>query len=112
MLDGLSPTGFVLVNSARTWAQLGLTDLVDRLPPSHAVLVPASALALTHIGRAVPNAALLGGFAALSRPHVPRLGGRGDRGPLPVGRRGGQRLGAARAAFEHVLTAIGEVAHA
>ena len=65
VLEGLSPTGFVLVNSARTWAQLGLTDLVDRLPPSHAVLVPASALALTHIGRTVPNAALLGGFAAL-----------------------------------------------
>jgi pyruvate ferredoxin oxidoreductase gamma subunit len=45
---------------------LGLTDLVGGLPDGHAWIVPATALALTHVHRPVPNAALLGGFAALT----------------------------------------------
>lgn len=63
---GLKPDGYVLVNSAKTWAELGLTDLVQRLPAGHARLVPATQLALEHVGRPVPNAALLGGFAAMT----------------------------------------------
>jgi pyruvate ferredoxin oxidoreductase gamma subunit len=65
VLVGLAAAGFVLVNSTRTWTDLGMTDLVERLPAGHAVLVPASSLALAHVGRALPNAALVGGFAAL-----------------------------------------------
>ena len=111
VLEGLSPTGFVLVNSARTWAHLGLTDLVDRLPPSHAVLVPASALALTHVGRAVPNAALLGGFAALCG--LMSLGSvvAAIEARFPSAVAAGN-IRAARAAFEYARTAIEEVAHA
>jgi pyruvate ferredoxin oxidoreductase gamma subunit len=63
---GLRPDGYVLVNSTRTWAELGLTDLVRSLPAGHARIVPATALALEHVHRPVPNAALLGGFAALT----------------------------------------------
>jgi pyruvate ferredoxin oxidoreductase gamma subunit len=36
------------------------------LPAGHARVVPATDLALKHIGRPVPNAALLGAFAALT----------------------------------------------
>jgi pyruvate ferredoxin oxidoreductase gamma subunit len=63
---GLRPDGYVLLNSVRTWAELGLTDLVDRLPAGHARLIPATGIALAHVGRPLPNAALLGGFAALT----------------------------------------------
>ena len=37
-----------------------------KLSPGHAVTVPATELALKHVGRPVPNAALLGAFAALT----------------------------------------------
>jgi pyruvate ferredoxin oxidoreductase gamma subunit len=63
---GLREGGYVLLNSARGWAELGLSDLVSRLRPGHARIVPATALALEHVHRPVPNAALLGGFAALT----------------------------------------------
>ena len=66
VFGGLRPDGYALVNSTRTWAELGLTDLVRGLPAGHARIVPATALALAHVHRPVPNAALLGGFAALT----------------------------------------------
>jgi pyruvate ferredoxin oxidoreductase gamma subunit len=66
VLAGLKPTGYLLVNSSRSWAELGLDAVVAGLPAGHAVAVPATALARTHVGRPVPNAALLGAFAALT----------------------------------------------
>jgi pyruvate ferredoxin oxidoreductase gamma subunit len=66
VFGGLSPAGYVLVNSTRSWSDLGLAEFVDGLPRGRAAVVAASSLALTHIGRKVPNAALVGGFAALS----------------------------------------------
>lgn len=66
VFGGLRPNGYILVNSTRSWAALGLTDLVRGLPDGHARIVPASALALAYVHRPVPNAALLGGFAALT----------------------------------------------
>jgi pyruvate ferredoxin oxidoreductase gamma subunit len=66
VLAGLRPDGYLLVNSARSWAELGLDEVVAGLPAGHAVAVPATALARTHVGRPLPNAALLGAFAALT----------------------------------------------
>ena len=66
LLAGLRPDGYVLLNSTRDWAAVGLGDVSDRLPPGHARMVAATDLALAHVGRPVPNAALLGGFAALT----------------------------------------------
>ena len=63
---GLGEKGFVLVNTSRTFEELGLGDLVKRLRPHHLVAVPASDLAREHLGRPLPNAALLGAFAALT----------------------------------------------
>jgi pyruvate ferredoxin oxidoreductase gamma subunit len=45
---------------------LQLEEATARLPLGHARAVPATELALKHIGRPVPNAALLGAFAALT----------------------------------------------
>lgn len=63
VFSGLDQGGFVLINSTRSVAELNLDRVVlaDRM-----VTVPASQLALRHVGRPVPNAALLGGFAALT----------------------------------------------
>ncbi|MEL6435396.1 MAG: 2-oxoacid:acceptor oxidoreductase family protein [Pseudomonadota bacterium] len=55
----------VTVNSTKTWNELGITDQVSHLPDGHVVGINASALAKEHVGRPVPNAALLGGFAAV-----------------------------------------------
>ena len=63
---GLRPGGYLLVNTNRTFEELHIQDIAARLPKGHAVIVPATELALKHVGRAVPNAALLGAFAALS----------------------------------------------
>jgi len=61
---GLAPQGFVLINTGKTIEQLGLQDLLKKT--GRVATVPATEIALKHVGRAVPNAALLGGFAALS----------------------------------------------
>ena len=66
VLAGLRPEGYLLVNSSKSFAELGLDDVAARLPDGHAALVPATALAQEHVGRPVPNAGLLGGFAAMS----------------------------------------------
>jgi pyruvate ferredoxin oxidoreductase gamma subunit len=48
-------------------ADLDLSGVAGRLPAGHARIVPASELALKHVGRPLPNAALLGAFAALTQ---------------------------------------------
>jgi len=61
---GVRPGAFILINTTRTFAELGLAELEPRF---RTCTVPATELALKHVGRPVPNAALLGAFAALSR---------------------------------------------
>jgi len=63
---GLAPDGYVLLNTARPLDTLGIGDLVARLPEGHVRAVPATDLARQYIGRPIPNAALLGAFAALT----------------------------------------------
>jgi pyruvate ferredoxin oxidoreductase gamma subunit len=60
---GLAPGGAILINTSRSFEQLGLKELIHRF---RTCTVPASELALKHVGRPLPNAALLGGFCALS----------------------------------------------
>ena len=65
VFQGLKPGGWLLVNTNKDLAELGIGSVVARLPPGHAVRVPASEIAMRRIGRPLPNAALLGAFAAL-----------------------------------------------
>jgi len=65
LFRGLAPSGFILINSSRSFHELGLQDFVSGFPADHLCTVPASDLALEHVGRSVPNAPLLGGFAAI-----------------------------------------------
>jgi pyruvate ferredoxin oxidoreductase gamma subunit len=66
VFQGLKPTGWVLVNSAKTLAELGLADALAKMPAGHVHVVPATELAVRHVGRPVPNAALLGAFAGVT----------------------------------------------
>ena len=66
LFSGLSPAGFILINSTRSFEELGISEFVGKFPPGHVRTVAASELALKHVGRPLPNAALLGGFAAIT----------------------------------------------
>ncbi|HEY7206783.1 MAG TPA: 2-oxoacid:acceptor oxidoreductase family protein [Gaiellaceae bacterium] len=66
LFGGLGPDGFVLLNTTRRPSELGLEEIVGRLRSGRFVTVPATDLARTHLGRPLPNAALLGAFAALT----------------------------------------------
>lgn len=63
---GLKPEGYVLINSGSTPEELGLEDLVARLPKGHVMTVPATKFALEKIGRPLPGAGMLAGFAAMT----------------------------------------------
>ena len=66
VFDGLRPEGYVLINSSRGLDELGLAELRERFRRERLRTVAATALAREHLGRPLPNAALLGGFAALT----------------------------------------------
>ena len=95
---GLAPGGTILINTTRSFEDLGLKELVHRF---RTCTVPATDLALKHVGRPVPNAALLGGFSALSRQislaSVTAAIGEKFSGKVAAG-----NIAAAREAFLHV----------
>ena len=66
VFSGLSVDGFVLINTARSLDELGLEELASRLGVGRVQTVPATQLARELLGRPLPNAAVLGGFAALA----------------------------------------------
>ena len=63
---GLKKDGFILINTGKTFDQLGLGDFIRDWRHERLCTVPAMELALKHVGRAVPNVPLLGGFAAVA----------------------------------------------
>jgi pyruvate ferredoxin oxidoreductase gamma subunit len=63
---GLGAGGFLLINSAHDLAGLGLAEFARELSPERLLTVPATRLALEHLGRPLPGAVLLGGLAALT----------------------------------------------
>jgi len=66
LFAGLGREGYMLVNSAKSFDELGLDEFVRDFRRDRLLVVPASSLALTHLGRPLPGAPLLGGFAALA----------------------------------------------
>ena len=66
VFGGLSTDGYVLINSSRDFAALGIDEFVGRFRRERILTVPATDFARELVGRPLPNAALLGGFAALS----------------------------------------------
>jgi pyruvate ferredoxin oxidoreductase gamma subunit len=66
VFQGLHAQGYVLINSTRSFDELGLGELARRFRRQRLCNVPASEIAVRRFGRPLPNAALLGGFAAIS----------------------------------------------
>jgi pyruvate ferredoxin oxidoreductase alpha subunit len=93
VFDGADDDCLVLINSARSAGDLGVSR--------PAVTVPATELALRHLGKPVPSAALLGGLAALTGlitlDSVTTAIEKRFAGAVAAG-----NAAAARAAFEHV----------
>lgn len=63
---GLRPDGYVLINSGATPEELGLGELVERLPAGHVLTIPATKFAMEKIGRPLPGAGMLAGMAAMT----------------------------------------------
>jgi pyruvate ferredoxin oxidoreductase gamma subunit len=66
LFSGVSSDGYILINSTRNFAQLGIGEFVKGYRPERLCTVPATELAMKHVGRPLPNVALLGGFAAIN----------------------------------------------
>jgi pyruvate ferredoxin oxidoreductase gamma subunit len=64
VFQGLNPDGYVLINSTRSFDELGVGDITQRFRHERLTNVPATEM--KHLGRPMANAVLLGGFAALS----------------------------------------------
>lgn len=63
---GLKSNGYVLINTNRSFATLGLSDFIAGRPAERLFTLPATELGFKHIGRPIPNVPLIAGFAALS----------------------------------------------
>ena len=65
VFSGLKRGGYILINTTRSFAQLGLGEFVKDFQADHLLTVGATELAMAHVGRPVPNVPMLGAFAAL-----------------------------------------------
>ena len=66
LFSGLGAAGYVLINSGRSFEELGLEEFAEGFHRDRLLTAPATEIARRCLGRPLPNAALLGGFAALT----------------------------------------------
>jgi pyruvate ferredoxin oxidoreductase gamma subunit len=102
LLADVGSKGYLLVNSAHDFGDLGLDEFIRDFSRDRLLVVPATSLAMTHLGRPLPGAVMLGGFAALTGVVsldgvVAAINGRFS-GKVAEG-----NAAAARAAFSYVL---------
>ncbi len=98
VFSGLKDDGYVLINSSKGVDELGIEDVVGKLPAGHVVTVPATELALKHLRRPTPNTVLLGAFAGIS-DHLGMEGvEKAIREKFP-GKMGEMNVAAAKAAY-------------
>ncbi len=111
VFQGLQPDGYVLINSRLSFDALGLGEMAARFRHERLTTVPATDIAQKHLGRPLPNAVLLGGFAALaglvSLDAVAHAIRDKFKGPLAEA-----NVAAAAEAFAHVRQEIEELRHA
>ena len=66
LFNGLPKSGFILLNSTRSFSELGLEAFIAGFRPERLCTLPATEIALKHVGRPVPNVPLLAAFAAIT----------------------------------------------
>ncbi len=111
VFGGLKKDGYILINTTHTFDDLGIGEFAKGFQPDHLLTVPATELAMKHVGRPVPNVPLLGAFAAvgglISLDAVQRAIGQKFSGAVALGNQQ-----AARAAYDVVMQQKGESHHA
>ena len=111
LFAGLADDGYVLLNSSRSFEELGLEDVAAKLRPERRMTLPATEIAREEIGRPLPNAVLLGGFAALSG--IVSIDSVADAIKKKFGGSVAEKNArAARRAYEQVRDILGAPAHA
>ena len=65
LFAGLKRDGYILINTNRSFDDLGLGEFVKDFRHDRLLTVPATEIAMKHVGRPMPNVPLLGAFAAL-----------------------------------------------
>jgi pyruvate ferredoxin oxidoreductase gamma subunit len=111
LFGGVPTDAFVLVNTTRSFGELGLADVAAGRRPERLLTVAATELAREHLGRPVPNAALLGAFAALTAVVSLPAVAAAIRGRFPA-QVAEANVAAAEAAFAAARAAATEVVHA
>lgn len=111
VFQGLKPEGYVLINSRRSFDALGVGEIAKRFRHDRLVTLPATEIALKHIGLPVPNAVLLAGFAALSGL-VSLVAVVEAIGDVFRGRVAQANVDAAQAAYAYVVRNMKELSHA
>jgi pyruvate ferredoxin oxidoreductase gamma subunit len=111
VFGGLTRDGYILINTSRTFDALGVGEFARSLRPERLCTVPATEFALKHVGRPLPNAALLGGFAAVSGRLKLESVAAAIRDKF-AGQVAEGNVAAASAAYEYVRNEMRETSHA
>jgi pyruvate ferredoxin oxidoreductase gamma subunit len=105
LFAGLGLEGYALINSTRSWDELGLGEMAHRHYLERLATIPAADIARRHTGRPLPNACLLGGLAALTRvvsiDALERAVRERFTGAVAEG-----NVAAARAAYDHTRSVV------
>lgn len=64
LFAGVGPNAYIIINSSRPWHELAVHEAIAAKDAARHFTVPATEFALEFIGKPLPNAALLGAFAA------------------------------------------------
>jgi len=111
VFGGLAREGYILINTTRSFEELGLGDFVQQFRPERLCTAPATDLALKHVGRPVPNAALLAGFAAVTSQISLESVNAALREKFPK-KIADANIAAAAAAYAHVVRQLEDTASA
>jgi pyruvate ferredoxin oxidoreductase gamma subunit len=111
VFEGLGPDAYILINTSRSYEELGIDEFARDFRHDRLVSVPATEFARERLGRPFPNTALLGGFAALTEAVSidSVVGAIRQRFTGPMGEANAQ---VARDAFEYVVQEKGRLADA
>ncbi len=111
LFGGLGSDGYILLNSERDFDELGMSEFIDGFRPERVRTMPATKIAREHLGRALPNSVLLGGFAGLCDVIELDAVTQALRDRFP-GRLGDMNTAAATAACEYVRESLAAAAPA
>ncbi len=107
LFGGLSPSGYVLLNSRFSLDKIGLEEFLSSLPDGHVCTLAASDIGQKHLTRSIANTALLGGFAAMTGWITLKSVESAIRHKFP-GALGEANAAAAREAYDWVIACLNE----